>query len=920
MLIGRGAERERIERLLSHARRGRSGALVVRGEAGIGKTTLLRYAVDLAEAMTVVTATGIESESEVEFSGLLELCRPLLQLLDAIPERQAATLRATLGLGPSREGDRFAVGAATLSLLAEAGEANAVVVLVDDAQWLDRASADAVRFAARRLDADRVSFLFAVRDDELHSADWSGFDEIRLAGLDLESARTLLARSTGTELTDDVSARIHAATGGSPLALTELPGLLSPEQFAGTASLEDPLPTGASVEQAFGRRAKALPQGTQRALLVAAASTSREVETVAAALHVLGLDTSVLGPAEDAGLLESVDGRLRFRHPLVRSAVYHAAAPSERRAAHRAVAESLSHVDDGTLQTWHMAAAAIGPDEEIAAALESVAARAHELSAHAAVAAALEKAARLTPAPAARAERLVKAAEAAWVLGDARHTLELLEAAEAGPGTPAGRARLLTVRGDVERRIGTQSAARALLLQAEALIVDESPLEAAKILMTAVPVSFWAGDLPTAVELARRLRVLTPRDETAIDAIAEATLGWILCLSGSAEEGRPSLERAAGLCLASDEPSRFQLYSAAVALSLLERTAESDDAALRALGRAREEAGPRAVLTALDQVTPADVRAGRWRLGQTRGEEGRALAGQLGQLDQFASLVIELARIDAARGDADRCRERIAEAVRIAEDHGIVPMRSAAQGVLGLLELGLGRFAEALEQLQFVATEIERIGLYDRDNSPHPDLIDVLVRIGRPGEAAEVLDRYAERAQQGTPVWGGALVARCRGVLAEDEEAASRHFGEALLLHDRVEDRFQRGRTLLAFGERLRRAGRRKESRERLREAHAIFEELEAKPWEDRARRELRASGERLRRAHAAFGGELTPQERQVALQVAEGKSNKEVAAALFLSPKTVEFHLSRVYRKLDLSSRAELIRRFAAGEAVAAA
>jgi DNA-binding CsgD family transcriptional regulator len=404
---------------------------------------------------------------------------------------------------------------------------------------------------------------------------------------------------------------------------------------------------------------------------------------------------------------------------------------------------------------------------------------------------------------------------------------------------------------------------------------------------------------------------MAPRDASALDGFAETALRWILHLSGHAEEGRPSLERAVDVLLAPDEPSRPQLYSAGVALSLLERQDEGDALAKRSLLIAREQEGPRQVLAALDQVTPADVRAGMEE-ALAHGEGGLALAGELGLRDQFASLEIELARIDGPRGNADRCRGRVAEAVRIADAHGIVPMRLAALGVLGVLELGLGRFADAAEQLEQVVAGVERIGLYDRDNSPHPDLVETLIRIGRSDEAASVLDRYAERAERGTPLWGGALAARFRGVLAEDEETAEQHFGEALALHDRVEDRFQRARTLLAFGERLRRASRKREARERLREAYAEFEALEAKPWADRARRELRASGERLRRVQAGLGEELTPQELQVALQVSEGKSNKDVAAALFLSPSTVEFHLTRIYRKLGFSSRAEVIRRFA--------
>src|ERR671924_123408 len=449
---------------------------------------------------------------------------------------------------------------------------------------------------------------------------------------------------------------------------------------------------------------------------------------------------------------------------------------------HRALADSLARDDDHPLRAWHLAAGALGPDEEIAAALEAVADRARGRNAHPEAAVALEKAARLTPDPAARVRRFAQPAEAAWVVTDSGRTLGLIEAAEDGPAGPSDRARLLALRGVIERRVGLQSTARDLLLEAAALTAKESPREAANILVSATSVTFFAGDLAAAVELARRLRDLAPTDGTELDGRADATLGWILFVSGHADEGRPVLERAVDVLLAAE---------------------------------------------------------------------------QLGDADQHASISIRLAKIDAARGEDPRCCGRIDECVRRADEHGALTMTAGAKGVLGLLELGVGRYTDAIEQLERVCGEVEGLGLHDRDNSPHPDLVEALVRAGRREAAAEVLDRYAERAREGTPLWGGALVARCRGMLADDDEQADAHFTEALALHGQVEDRFQHARTLLVLGERLRRTRRRRDARSRLREALGHFEELGATPWAERARTELRATGETLRRRESFDGEQL---------------------------------------------------------------
>jgi DNA-binding CsgD family transcriptional regulator len=912
VLIGREAECARLDELVERARMGKSGALVIRGDAGIGKTALLEYAAERGAGMTVVRTVGVESEAKLEFAGLLDVCRPLLEHADALTERQAGALRAALGVGPTVSLDRFEVGAATLGLLAAAAEVTPVLVLVDDAQWVDSSSIETLLFATRRLDADRVLALFAARDD-VGGFDSPGLGSIVLRGLSREAARQLLAERA--DATPEVADRLYAATDGNPLALVELPGALTPEQLGGSAPLEEPLPPGTSVERAFGRRAETLPAPSRTALLVAAVSWSSSLDVILAALELLELEPASLEAAEDAGLVQLSDATLVFRHPLVRSAVYHAAAPSERRTVHRALARASGGAasDEGA---WHLAAAALGPDEEVAAALERVARRASARNAHAEATSAFERAARLSADPRARAGRFAAAAESAWLGADASRTLALVDAADGEGLTVEERARLLGLRAGIERRIGTQAAARDLLLEAEALVAESSPGVAADLLVGAASTSFFAGDLPRGVELARRLRELTPRDESEPDGRADTVLGWLLVQWGRWGEGRPYLARAVEILLAGPEPSLRHLHNAAVALSLLERTSEAEELLLRANGLARRLGGPRAVLLGLDQLTLSHVQAGRWDVAIADGQEGIVLARQLGDKEN-TNITMQLARVAAARGEEDSCRERVTECIRLAEEHGVVTTGTTAYAVLGALELGLGRLSGAIETLEAATAEVERLGLHDRETSPHPDLVEALVRSGRRDEAGSVLERYAERARGGTPVWGGALVARCRGMLAGDEEEAAAHFEEALALHSRVEDRFQHARTLLAFGERLRRAGERRDARERLRAALELFEGLGAAPWRDRTEQELRASGAKLRRA-AESGDELTPQELQIALQVAEGKANKEVAAAMFLSTKTVEFHLSRIYRKLDITSRAELIRRYATGVPVA--
>ncbi|MGH3128426.1 MAG: AAA family ATPase, partial [Gaiellaceae bacterium] len=544
MLIGREAESARIEELLDRARMGRSSALVIRGEAGIGKTALLDYAAARAEGATVVRTSGVESEAELQYSGLLDVCRPLLHRLGELPEGQQEALRAVFDLGPAVAADRFAVGAATLGVLAAEADVAPVLVLVDDAQWLDSSSVDALLFATRRLQADRVAVVYAVREGEGTSLETPGLDSIELRGLSREDAGELLQRP---DIPADVVGRLYEATGGNPLALLELPSVLSQEQLRGEEPLADPLPAGSSVETAFARRAETLSADSRRALLFAAVSSSGELEPLIAALGSVGIESFALEAAEDAGLVQLSSDRLAFRHPLVRSAVYGVATPSERRAAHRALADALGGSSRAESRAWHLAAAAFGPDEEAASALQQAAEQAQRRSGYAAAASALEYAARLSPDRGLGLERLAAAAEAAWRAGRPTSAAELVAETLASVGDDRIRASSLRLQGRIEYMAGNADAAAGSLLEAVALFTQSDPNEAVAAASDAVNALVRVGDPDRALAAARTARSLAPLDHGPADLEATVALGFALWLAGKYRDAEPHLRRALDL-------------------------------------------------------------------------------------------------------------------------------------------------------------------------------------------------------------------------------------------------------------------------------------------------------------------------------------------------------------------------------------
>jgi len=913
VLVGRELECLHIDRALESARRGRSAALLISGEAGVGKTSLLRYAIDRAEAMNVVRATGVEFEAELEFSGLLEVCRPLLHHLDDLPELQARSLRGVLGLEETAVRDRFAVGVATLSLLAAAAEREPLLVVVDDVHWLDRPSADALRFAARRLFADRVAVIVSTRLGEGVELEWPGAEELFVAPLNAEQSRLVLERAVGSALPEAVVATVHAATGGNPLALVELPKVLTPDQLAGREGLEEPLPVGAAVERAYAGRARRLSDATRLALLILALATLDQVDAVTRALTFGGLELAALEPAEQARLIEIDKGRVRFRHPLVRSAVTHAASPGDRRAAHHALAQAFEAANDTERQAWHLAGAVLGPDEEAAAALAVAGARARQRSGFGPAAAALERAARLSPTEAGRLERLTEAAENAWRAGATGRAVTLADEALDGHPAERLRARLFHLRGRLEVYTGSHERAREMLLKGGRLVEDIDPALAAVLLGDAVEPCFFLARVADGIDAAERARKLAPRDGTFADAHAEYWLGRALLAAGRPEEAAVAFDTLLGqLAEVPDAPSPAWAQTVeSITLGMLDRSGEGFSAGARAVEVARTS-GPTGLVSALAQVSWTGVRSGRWQRAIAAATEGLALARELDQPIQIVDMLCDLTRIEAARGNSERCRAYAAEASAFAERHGLVKVREEIRALLGLLELGLGRPEEALRCLTDSAVNVVELGFYDRNVAPEPDLVETLVRLRPDRVDLPGVQRSIGRVERTGAAWGKAVAMRLRGLVADDESFEDA-FRSALELHRAGDDPFARARTELAFGERLRRAGQRRLARAQLRPAVETFEDLAAEPWLERAEAELRASGATLRKRKSHEREELTPQELQISLLVTDGRTNKEVGAALFLSHKTVEFHLGRIYRKLNVGSRVELARHFAA-------
>ncbi|ATL26604.1 ATP-binding protein [Streptomyces formicae] len=929
MLYGRDDETARLAELLVRARQGASAALVLRGEAGIGKTELLEHAAALATAhgTRVLRATGIEAESELPFAGLHLLLHRATDRIDDLPRPQADALRAALGLAPSPSAgaDRFLVGLAVLTLLAdlaepvrpkesgqplaEGADGGSVLCLVDDAHWLDRASADALLFAARRLTADGIVMLFAARDAHAPPFPAQGLPELRLTGLDEGAASELLAAHAG-DLPRHVRDQIRAESAGNPLALRELPAAQREGRMSAYDYRLGALPSHSRLLATFADRVGALPRATRLLLVVAAAEGTGDLAVTASAASALGASVTDLEPAERKELIGVDGGRFAFRHPLVRAAAYRGAPVGDRIAAHRALADALPRVGNVDRRAWHLAAATTEPDEYVAAALEETAEHARERGGYAAVAAACERAAQLSPEGDHRARRLALAASAAADAGQHERAAELALRVAPHLTDPAVLAHLAQARAVLAREQGRLDTAGAVLLDAAAGIAPHAPGTAAFMAYEAMAAAWHSGHRQAIEETGDRLAGLGLK--APIDALPEAP-PYLAAAEGLARlaAGDPGagLAPLRALFETLRTPRQGQGHTLRERVSIASwfaplaevRTGNDLVAELERDCRDQGALGPLPLVLLLR--TRTRILLGRHGCALAGADEGLRIAEDTGQPYYARQLRGALAHLAALDGDEERCRDL---AGRGSDPRQTLPGLEWGALAVGLLELGNGRYEAALRVYEDVAASPSGhtvAVLYGV-----PDRVEAAVRTGRAASVRELAADFGAWAGHTGAAWARALAARCRALLAP-EAAAGAVYEEALALHADDGRPFERARTELLLGEWLRRAGRRSEARTPLRSALDTFELLAAAPWAERARAELRATGE----SRARRGGDLaplehlTPQERQVVRLAATGMTNRDIGAQLFLSPRTVGYHLYNAYPKLGVASRGEL-------------
>lgn len=874
MLHGRAKEQAELDRLLDQARAGSSWALLISGEPGIGKSALVDYAADRAPPLPVLRVSGVASEAELPYAALQLLLSPVLGEIEALPEPQADALRAALGLAaaPPSGVDRFLVGLAALTLLAERAP---LVCLIDDTQWLDRASADALRFVARRLRGEGVALVFAARPE----FEAPGVPVLCPADLDHATAGRLLDEHV-PGLSSAARERVLAEAAGNPLALRELPAYTT-DPLA-TARL--PLPH--RIQQAYEQRIRELPAHTQTLLALAAAEESGDLSVIFRAAATLGLPLAALDPADAAGLVTVTAPTWSFRHPLIRAAAYQNATYSQRLDLHRALAEVLTGELDADLRAWHLAAAATGPDAQVADALERAAGRARERTGFSAAASALARAVQLTPDVAERGRRLVLAAEAAELAGRTEHALALADEAERL--TPELRPAALRAR--IAFESGSLRAACDILLDAAGKNDTET---AAAMLSDAVRAAFYAGE-PSWAEQARTRLEKLPGDAPARLLAAGVTQ----LLAGAVEEALPNC-RAYVAQVRQNAPAMMR--SNAASLSIL----VGDFDAARALsmsltGECRTRGMIGWMPLALATLSVAELYRGRFRDSALAATEGLRVAEDTGQVHRLAHQQGVLAWLAAVEGDEERCRALAEQNLTHFATEHVATSRAWGVWALAMLDLGHGRFEAALDRLDRAAQG--PVGRQIHAVYFAPDQIEAAVRLGRPEAAAVPYERFRRWAEAADLAWARAVLHRCQALLAADAEE---HFIAAL---DHADRPFEQARTQLLYGEWLRRNRRRTDARAHLRVAQETFRAIGAAQWADRAATELRATGETLNR-HDTYdlAARLTSQELQVVRLAATGATNKQIAAQLFLSPKTVSHHLYRAFPKLGVTVRTEL-------------
>lgn len=888
MLLGRDSELEAIDQLVDGVRAATGRALVIEGAPGIGKTALLEYAAGQAgPGMRVLRVVGAEGEAEMPYSALHLLLRPALGGVDALPGPQAAALRGAFGMGPADGVEPFLVGLATLTLLSEFATERPLLCLIDDGHCVDAASGQVVRFMARRIDHDPIGILVSTRQGGCPLAtDWPS---LRLGGLHADAATALLAREA-SGLPPHLRQRVLDTAEGNPLALLELPTTIGEDGASGT----DPLPVSDRLRRAFRWRVDRLGEAAQALLVVVAAEGTGDLGAVLRAADDLALPKTALAEAERAGLVVVTAGSVRFRHPLMRTAAYQEIPFTQRQAVHRTLAGILEHSDPNRW-AWHLAAATYAPDERVAAALERTAAHAALRNGQDAAVRAYTRAAALSEDDRARAGRLVLAGAAALEAAMFARAEELCESAAGLTDELVVLARVAGIRGALAFERGAPRAAARITIDGAAKLAAEDAAEAAKLLVVA---AYYAGhgvDPQLTGEAIGLLNDLGLSPDHEFEPYMRQARGFYQVITGR------DVDQAMFTAL---RPSSVweQTWTARV-LNIAGHAEAALEVATDMVATTRATGTIKQLTNALFHQACAEARLGRHQVAAGTAGSALTIADEMGQTSVASYLRGLLAWLAALTGDDERCRTLAAQAIRYADDHGTPPSAADATWALALLDLGHGRYEPALSRMENRWPFWPCSSTWIRSTADH---LEAALRAGEPGVAARLMDELERHAGRLVDPGAPALLDRCRA-LAGPADKAEPHFLAALRPGPSDARPYDRARTLLAYGQWLRREHRKADARASLRAAIELFERTGARLWSDRARAELRATGDRSVRAAPGPAARLTPQELQVIRLAATGATNRDIGARLFLSPRTVAQHLYRVFPKLGITTRTEL-------------
>jgi DNA-binding CsgD family transcriptional regulator len=913
VLVGREVEQLAVERLLAGARVGDSGVLVISGDPGIGKSALLAHAMAVTSGMRILVARGVDAESEVAFGGLYQLCASLLHLLEELPPPQAEALAVALAMRTGPVPERFAVGAAVLGLLTRAAEDLPLAVFVDDAHLLDESSLQAIGFAARRLLSDPVALVLALRAGR--EAALSGLPVLRLGPLTADKTRELVHSASIGPLGASRLARFHEATGGNPLAILDLAGEVDRLAAAPPGST---VPLTGELLRAYSRRALDLSKQARSALLLAAAD-NHDVGALLRAFAAAGLAVDVLAEAEAAGLVRVAAGVVQFHHPLVRAAIYGAAAPADRRTAHRLLSETVLGTELDR-RAWHRAEAAFGPDAEAVTLLDQAADAAGRRGANAVASAQLQRAAGLTEDRQQRGQLLCRAGDQAWLAGASAEARGLFNRSLELATSPLAQAQVMGRLGAVEGRCGSLETARDLQLAAAAKAAPVDPEVAALLLADAVETCLYLCDTASALRAAGRLELLTGLGVPSLASrVGGLAAGVAMVLGGSGDLGAELIRTAmaqqpgpAGVKSdregAGQGDDQWRFRWGLVGPMFLRESGAARKAMVEAVRIVRERAAVGTLPFLLTLIARDDAGSTGWADAEAGYTEAIRLAREAGHDTDLALALAGLAWLEARQGKEEASRRHAAEATDLGALHSAHLATVWAAFAVADLELSLGRTAAAAQAYTHLDRLLGALGVTDPDLSPAPELVECCVQAGQNERALATARDFITRAETKGQPWALARAHRAVGIaLGQSSTEVEAEFVAALAFHDRTPDRFESARTQLAHGAWLRRSRRRVDARPVLRAALATFERLGAVPWADRTAAELEATGETAMHRGVGPIAALTPQERQIASLLADGRTTREAAMALFLSPKTVEYHLRHVYAKLGIRSRQEL-------------